>query len=322
MRRSRRRWVSSETPRPETETFSRASVAVLSTCIFYKKRLMKLISFEMDGASAWGAVTDAGVVNLHAVMGESYPDLRAVLEADAIGELQDAVLGTEATLDFEALELLPPIANPDKILCIGLNYKAHIDETGRQDADYPTVFTRFANTQIGHRRSIPKPVISDKFDYEGELALIIGKGGRNIPHEHALSHIAAYACYCDFSVRDWQMHTSQFTPGKNFPGTGAFGPWIVTADEIDDPLALDLRTRVNGNTVQDANTAQMVFSIPELIAYISTFTELVPGDIIVSGTPGGVGSRRTPRLWLFPGDEVEIEIEQVGTLYCPVGSDG
>jgi len=282
---------------------------------------MRLTSFRHDGRPSYGAVTDQGVIDLGAVLGPRYPDLRALLTAGALEAAREAAAGAAPALACAELELLPVIPNPDKILCIGLNYRTHVEETGRPDADYPTIFVRFANSQIGHRQPVPKPALSEKFDYEGELAVVIGRRGRHIADAEALAHCAGYACYCDFSVRDWQLHTSQFTPGKNFPGTGAFGPWLVSADELADPQALALRTRVNGETVQDADTGQMIFPVAELIAYISTFTELVPGDVIATGTPGGVGSRRTPRLWLQPGDRVEVEIERIGTLECPIGSD-
>lgn len=279
---------------------------------------MRLVSFDNAGRAGWGCINDAGVADLGAATGHA--DLRAAIAAGPLAELHAAV-AEAPLLDAARLRWLPLITAPEKILCIGLNYRMHVEETGREDSDYPTIFTRFANSQIGHDQPVPKPAVSAKFDYEGELAVVIGRGGRHIRAEDALAHIAGYACYCDFSVRDWQFHTTQFTPGKNFPGTGAFGPWLVSADEIGDPGALDLRTRVNGETVQDANTRDMIFPIPELIRYISSFTALTPGDVIVTGTPGGVGSRRVPRLWLKPGDVVEVEIEKLGTLHCPIGSD-
>ena len=209
---------------------------------------------------------------------------------------------------------LPVIPNPDKILCIGLNYETHRKETGRTEVENPTVFGRFANSQTGHLADIIRPTLSHDLDYEGELAVIIGKPGRHIARADAWSHIAGYACYNEGSVRDFQRHTHQFTPGKNFPGTGAFGPWMMTPDELGDVPPLRLQTRLNGQIVQDARIDQMIFDIPRQIEYCSSFTRLEPGDVIATGTPGGVGSRRTPPLWLKPGDIVEVEIDRLGVL--------
>lgn len=212
------------------------------------------------------------------------------------------------------LHLLPPIPNPAKIFCIGHNYEEHRNEMNREKLPYPAVFTRFADSQTGHGEPVLLPRVSSQLDFEGEMAVVIGRGGRYIASEEALEHVAGYSCYLDGSVRDWQRHTSQFTPGKNFPGTGGFGPWMVTADEIPDPQTLELTTRLNGAVVQHANTGQMIFSVRELIAYCSSFTPLLPGDVIVSGTPGGVGVRREPQLFMKAGDGVEVEIGSIGTL--------
>jgi 2-keto-4-pentenoate hydratase/2-oxohepta-3-ene-1,7-dioic acid hydratase in catechol pathway len=209
---------------------------------------------------------------------------------------------------------LPVIPNPDKILCIGLNYEMHRKETGRSEVENPTVFGRFANSQTGHLADIVRPRVSHELDYEGELAIIIGKAGRYIARDEAWSHIAGYACYNDGSVRDFQRHTHQFTPGKNFPSTGAFGPWMMTPDELGELSSLKLQTRVNGTVVQEATIEQMIFDIPRVIEYCSTFTRLEPGDVIATGTPGGVGAKRNPPLWLKPGDTVEVEVDRLGIL--------
>jgi 2-keto-4-pentenoate hydratase/2-oxohepta-3-ene-1,7-dioic acid hydratase in catechol pathway len=206
------------------------------------------------------------------------------------------------------------IPNPDKILCVGINYVDHQAETGQAKPERPVIFTRFANSQVGHGQPMIRPRVSEKFDFEGELAVVIGRPGRHIIESEALSYVIGYACYNDGSVRDWQRHTTQFTPGKNFIGTGAFGPWLVTADEATGIANASISTRLNGEEVQQARTSEMVFSIPELIAYISTFTELVPGDVISTGTPGGVGAARKPPLWMKPGDVVEVAIEGIGVL--------
>jgi 2-keto-4-pentenoate hydratase/2-oxohepta-3-ene-1,7-dioic acid hydratase in catechol pathway len=210
--------------------------------------------------------------------------------------------------------LLPPIVDPQKVICIGINYDTHRNELGRSASAYPAVFLRFPDTHIGHRTPIVRPLVSTALDYEGELAVIIGRPGRAISQADALDHVAGYACYNDATIRDWQRHTHQFTPGKNFPQTGAFGPWLVTADEIGDPMNLQLVTRLNGTVVQAASTGDMIFSIAEIIAYVSTFTSLSAGDVIATGTPGGVGFKREPPLWMRPNDVVEVEIEGVGTL--------
>lgn len=275
---------------------------------------MKLVTFEAGGKVSWGVVAGDGIVDVGAKLGAKYPDLKAVIAADAQGEVAAAAKGAKADWKLAGVTLLPPIGNPDKILCVGVNYDEHRVETGRQKSDNPVIFTRFADTQVGHGQPLVKPRSSDRFDYEGELALVIGRPGRHIPEATALAHVAAYACYNDGSVRDWQRHTHQFTPGKNFPGTGGFGPWLVTADEVPDPFKLTLTTRLNGEEVQKATTDMMIFNIPQLIAYISGFTHLRAGDLIITGTPGGVGDRRTPPLYMKPGDTVEVEISGVGLL--------
>jgi 2-keto-4-pentenoate hydratase/2-oxohepta-3-ene-1,7-dioic acid hydratase in catechol pathway len=199
-----------------------------------------------------------------------------------------------------------------------LNYKSHVEETGRADSEKPAIFARFASTQVGHGQPMIAPKVSGAFDYEGELALVIGKPGRHIPRARALEHVAGYACYNDGSVRDWQRHTQQWTPGKNFPASGAFGPWMVTADEIPDPSRLRLSTRLNGQTVQDTGVDLLIFTIPEIIEYISIWSDLAPGDVIVTGTPGGVGFKRNPPLFMKPGDTVEVEVSSVGILRNPI----
>ncbi len=275
---------------------------------------MKLVSFRWQDSDRYGAVRGGGVVDLGKRLGDRYPDLGSVLAADALGEAADAAEGEAADVNLDEVTFLPVIPNPGKIVCVGLNYLTHRDEAGRGEAGHPAIFTRFPETQVGHRQPVVRPRVSDKLDYEGELALIIGKPGRYIEEEGALSHIAGYACYLDASLRDWQRHTDQWTPGKNFPSTGGFGPWMVTADEIPDPTRLTLTTRLNGEVMQRSTTDLLIFTIPVLINYISSFTELRPGDVIATGTPGGVGSRRDPPVFMKAGDTVEVEITQIGTL--------
>ncbi|MDO6966672.1 fumarylacetoacetate hydrolase family protein [Rhizobium alvei] len=279
---------------------------------------MKLCSFTKDGKAGYGLVTDSGIVDLGKRLPE--PTLRDLLAADGLARAA-TFANAPADYAFDAVEQAPVIPNPDKIICVGLNYHAHIEETGREETVNPVLFARYAGSQIGHEQALIKPLESDEFDYEGELAVIIGKEGRRIPEANALDFVAGYACYNDGSVRDWQKHTHQFMPGKTFAGTGAFGPWMVTADEIPDPTTLHLQTRLNGEVVQDTGLNLLVTSIPRLIAYCSTILPLLPGDVIVSGTPGGVGARRKPPLWMRDGDVCEVEISSIGTLRNPVKAE-
>jgi 2-keto-4-pentenoate hydratase/2-oxohepta-3-ene-1,7-dioic acid hydratase in catechol pathway len=274
---------------------------------------MKFASFTIDNTPSWGLVEDDTVADLGALLREHFPDLKSAIAADALQEVAASAPRAKRHA-LAAISFLPVIPNPDKILCIGLNYETHRKETGRSEVEHPTVFGRFANSQTGHLTNIIRPRVSTDLDFEGELAIMIGKPGRYIPRAQALQHIAGYACYNEGSVRDFQRHTHQFTPGKNFPFTGGFGPWLVTPDEIDDLGSLRLQTRLNGEVVQEATISQMIFDIPRQIEYCSSFTRLEPGDVIATGTPGGVGSRRTPPLWMKPGDIVEVEIDRIGLL--------
>jgi 2-keto-4-pentenoate hydratase/2-oxohepta-3-ene-1,7-dioic acid hydratase in catechol pathway len=274
---------------------------------------MKFASFKFNGAASWGLIDGAEAVDLGAALRDRFPDLKSAIAAGALTEAA-AASAKAARYPLKNISWLPVIPNPDKILCIGLNYETHRKETGRSEVENPTVFGRFANSQTGHLANIIRPRASKDLDFEGELALIIGRPGRYISRAAAWDHIAGYACYNEGSVRDYQRHTHQFTPGKNFPETGAFGPWMVTPDEAGDLAPLRLQTRLNGQVVQDATISQMIFGIPQQIEYCSSFTRLEPGDVIVTGTPGGVGSRRTPPLWMKPGDIIEVEIDRIGLL--------
>jgi 2-keto-4-pentenoate hydratase/2-oxohepta-3-ene-1,7-dioic acid hydratase in catechol pathway len=241
-----------------------------------------------------------------------FADLRAVIEAGACSELQQDTGGVE--LDSEDVRFLPIVPNPDKILCVGVNYRPHIEEMGRQVPDHPVVFVRFPGSMVGHGEGIVRPRISQQFDFEGELAVVIGRRARHVSQDVALDYVAGYCCFMDGSIRDWQRHTPQFTPGKNFHRSGAMGPWLATSDDIEDTSSLNLTTRVNGEVMQRGRVTDLVFDIPRLIAYCSTFAELLPGDVIATGTPGGVGAARTPPMWLVAGDVVEVEIPGVGLL--------
>jgi len=275
---------------------------------------MKLASFILNDIHTWGAIDGDKVIDL----GGMRPTLRDALEAGIYGEIAERVEEHESIATLADVTLLPVIPNPDKIVCVGLNYKSHIEETGRSDSDYPVLFMRWADTQVGHGEPMIRPVNSTAYDYEGELAVIMGREARHVKEADALDYIAGYSCYNDGSIRDWQRHTHQFTPGKNFPGTGGFGPWMVTTDEITDPGSMRLQTRLNGEVMQDATTDLLVFSIPFLIEYISGFTTLRPGDVIVTGTPGGVGFKRNPPVFMKDGDTIEIDIDKVGILSNPI----
>jgi 2-keto-4-pentenoate hydratase/2-oxohepta-3-ene-1,7-dioic acid hydratase in catechol pathway len=267
---------------------------------------MKLMSFAVGGKSTWGVVEGDEVVDCAAIA----PTLRAALEA---GATLQAPAGAPRH-KLSEVTFLPVIPDPDKVICIGLNYLTHILEGGREPPKKPTIFTRWANTQVGHLQNLVRPNASETLDFEGEMAVIIGKTCRHVPAAESAGVIAGYSCYNDGSVREWQRHTGQFTPGKNFPATGGFGPWMVTQDEVGDISKSTLITRVNGEEVQKAGVDDLVFDVPALIEYCSTFTVLEPGDVIITGTTGGVGAYRTPPLWLKPGDTVEVEVTGVGVL--------
>jgi len=282
---------------------------------------MKLLSFERAGKAGWGVALESGIIDGAALFDGRFASLRAVLEAGALDEVKRAIIGRKADFGFDAIKYLPVIPNPDKIVCAGVNYDAHRIESGRERTENPMLFLRVAQSQLGHEQTIMLPPESDKLDYEGEIAIIIGKTARRVSEADSWSHIAGYAPYNDATIRDWQRHTAQFTPGKNFEATGGFGPWMTTRDEIADGEELTLETRLNGEVMQHATTALMICSIPALISYISVFTTLVPGDVIVTGTPGGVGFKRTPPVYMKHGDVVEIEVSKVGILRNTIAAE-
>ncbi|MBV9747911.1 MAG: fumarylacetoacetate hydrolase family protein [Acetobacteraceae bacterium] len=276
---------------------------------------MRLVSFRAGSGASYGVVVGEGIVDAGRRLGAELPDLRSALRAlDRLRPLANE----QPDHRLDAVELLPVIPNPGKILCIGVNYMSHLKETGREPPAYPMIFARFADSQVGASQPMLRPPESEKFDFEGELAVVIGRTASRVPRERAYDCIAGYSCYNDGSIRDWQRHTGQFTPGKNFRATGAFGPWLVTADELPDPAAQTLVTRLNGQEMQRAPISDLVFDIPALIQYCSTFIDLQPGDVIVTGTTGGVGAFRTPPVWMKDGDTVEVEISGIGTLRNPV----
>ncbi len=276
---------------------------------------MKFVTFQVGKTVSYGAVSGDGIIDLGKRLGKKYPTLRSALKAGKLNELKTVVKSARKTdVALKKIKFLPVIPDAKKIICVGLNYKDHQAETNNKPSEHPTLFLRMQGSQIGHNQPLIKPRESAKLDWEGELAVIIGKPGRRISPQKAMSHVAGYSCYHDGSVRDFQRHTTQFTPGKNFAATGGFGPWMVSADEIKDITKETLTTRVNGVVKQHAGIDLLIFDIPTLIAYISTFIPLEGGDVIVTGTPGGVGAARNPPEFLQPGDVTEIDITGVGIL--------
>jgi 2-keto-4-pentenoate hydratase/2-oxohepta-3-ene-1,7-dioic acid hydratase in catechol pathway len=283
---------------------------------------MKLLSFSEGNRESWGAISEDAVVDLGLGL-PHYPTLADFL-GSADYERRDAIVAAQKPgPKLKDIRFLPVIPRPEKIVCAVRNYLDHHKEAvafgmKREITEYPPIFLRVWRSQVGHDAPVIRPKVSDNLDWEGELAVIIGKGGRHISQADAWSHIAGYSIYNDVSVRDWQRHAQQIASGKNFVGTGPFGPWLVTPDEIGDPTSLRLETRVNGDVVQSSNTSMLIFSIPRLIEYSSTIFDLVPGDVIATGTPAGVGFTRQPPVFLKPGDVVEVEIENIGVLRNPV----
>jgi 2-keto-4-pentenoate hydratase/2-oxohepta-3-ene-1,7-dioic acid hydratase in catechol pathway len=273
---------------------------------------VKLISFRAPGGQAsYGIVTATGVVDAGRRLEPS--SLRSALGAGLLESIR-ALAQEKPDHALSEVQLLPPIPEPAKLIMIGLNYRSHQEELGVPAPKNPMVIARFANSQVGHGQPIVRPLVSEQLDYEGELAVVMGARAWRVSKDAALSAVLGYACYMDGTIRDFQGHTSQLTPAKSFPGTGAFGPWIVTRNEIADPDSLDLTTRINGEVMQDASTSDMIWGVADLVSYLSTFLELQPGDVICTGTPKGVGSRRNPPRWLKPSDQVEVEIAGIGIL--------
>lgn len=272
---------------------------------------MKLASFRYGNRATYGAVTGDELIGAPAGLLGDCPTLADCIAAGRSGEIAagDGIAASDTSW-------LPPIPAPARILCIGINYRLHVEETGRSLPDHPAVFLKLPDALVGHEAPIRRPKASPHFDYEGELALVIGKAGRNIAPEAAMDHVFGWSCFNDGSIRDFQKHS--VTAGKNFTATGSFGPWIVPRAAAPPPEDMILETRVNGNVVQRSGVDMLIFDISAIISYLSTFTTLEPGDVIATGTPSGVGARRDPPLWLKPGDRVEVEISGVGCLGNPV----
>jgi 2-keto-4-pentenoate hydratase/2-oxohepta-3-ene-1,7-dioic acid hydratase in catechol pathway len=284
---------------------------------------MKLVSFERGGRAGFGVVIGDGVLDLGAALDREFVDLKGLLEADdGLSLARAAAQRRRPDFALGDVDLLPVIPHPGKIWCCGLNYGDHVRETNREPSEKPMFFLRVADSQVGHAQPIVRPRESALLDYEAEVAVVIGKPGRRIAEADAWDHIAGYACYNDASVRDWQRHTAQWGPGKNFWRTGAFGPWMVTTDEIPADTVLTLTARLNGQVMQHATTDLMLHSIPRQIAYLSTIAPLHPGDVIVTGTPGGVGARREPPVWMKAGDVIEVEVDRIGVLRNTIADEG
>lgn len=283
---------------------------------------MKLLSFEHGGRASWGAVIGDRVADLGRAYPQ-YPTLQAYIAAGRLAALPQDSERVEAVIPLASIRFLPVITQPEKIVCAIRNYHDHHREVvaaglDRELSEYPPIFLRTWRSQTAHGQPIVRPHVSNSLDWEGELAVIIGKPGRNIPQARAHEHIAGYSIYNDASIREWQFHAKAIAAGKNFEDTGAFGPWMVTADEIAPDRSLALTTRLNGETMQKTTTADMIFSVARQIEYASTIFTLVPGDVIVTGTPGGVGWSKKPPRFMVPGDVVEVEIEAIGVLRNPI----
>lgn len=282
---------------------------------------MRFAAFRKDGVEGLAAAEGSGPFRGYVATDGKYPGSLSGLVARGSEALRAAghALLAGPEVDLDAAELLPPLPAPPKIICIGLNYADHSAESGFKVPDYPTVFGRFASSLIGHGAPIIRPRLSEQLDYEGEFVAVIGQGGRDIPKERALDHVVAYSLFNDASVRDYQFKAPQWTVGKNFDGTGAFGPWLVTADALPPGCTgLRLQTRLNGEVVQDASTDDLVFDVATLVSTLSEAFTLEPGDVIVTGTPSGVGLARKPPLWMKPGDVCEVELEGLGILSNPI----
>ena len=284
---------------------------------------MRWITYRTpDGAEAVGIASAGGYRGL--AVTELGADLLGLLRAGADAQARAAArLASEPLIGADTIAWLPVLPRPDKIICIGLNYVAHSAESGFQPPDYPTVFARYASSLVAHGASMIRPNASEQLDYEGELAVVIGRAGRHIAEADALGHVAGYSIFNDGSIRDYQRKSPQWTIGKTFDLTGGFGPELVTADELPPGCkGLEIETRLNGEVVQHAAIDDLIFDVARLISILSEAISLAPGDVIVSGTPAGIGAARTPPLWMKPGDVCEVTVERVGTLSNPIAQEG
>jgi len=272
---------------------------------------VKLLSFETDAGTSYGRLEGHGVIDLGQRLGNKYPDIRTLLEESGQADAE-AIAATDVDYRLDEISYQQVIPNARRIICIGLNYREHAAEMGLKFPEHPSLFSKWPDALVGHENDIICPKASKNFDFEGELSFIIGKPGRHISVADGMSHVAGYTPFLDGSVRDFQGHS--VIAGKNFQHSGACGPWLTTADEITNPMDLRLTTCLNGEVVQDESTAQLYYTVPDIIAYVSQFTPLHPGDVIATGTPSGVGAGRKPPLWMQPGDRITLEISGLGQL--------
>ncbi|HSV83637.1 MAG TPA: fumarylacetoacetate hydrolase family protein [Ramlibacter sp.] len=281
---------------------------------------MRLLSYvDARGTEGFGAVSEDGSTVSDLRVGE-ITSMQQALAQWGVDGLKERARPARAAARLDEVEVLPPIPRPGKILCVGFNYAAHTAEVAQEQPQHPAIFTRFPESLVAHGRDLRMPEVSSQFDYEAELAVVIGAPAYRLSEADAWSAVAGYACLAENSVRDWQKHSRQATAGKNFFQSGAWGPWLVTADEIEEPEKLEVIGRLNGREVQRDHVGHMVFSIPRIISYISTFIPLAPGDVIATGTPAGVGVFQDPPRYLRPGDVFEVEIPRVGLLRNRVGA--
>jgi 2-keto-4-pentenoate hydratase/2-oxohepta-3-ene-1,7-dioic acid hydratase in catechol pathway len=280
---------------------------------------MKLASYIANGMPAFGVVVGDGVVTMNGRLAGGYATLRDAIAGGALDEMRRLAQDAKPDQKLAGLRYLPAIPNPEKIMCVGINYKSHAAEHGTEAPKLPNIFTRFVNTLVAHEGEMIRPKVSTSFDFEGELALVIGKAGRHIKAEDALGYVAGYTCFCDATVRDFTKYS--LVASKNFAGSGPLGPWIITSDEIPDPTRLTLTTRLNGMEMQRSGTDMLIHSIPAIIAFCSMFTPLTPGDIIATGTPDGIGAKRNPPVWMKAGDVLEVEISGIGTLRTRIADE-
>jgi 2-keto-4-pentenoate hydratase/2-oxohepta-3-ene-1,7-dioic acid hydratase in catechol pathway len=283
---------------------------------------MRLATFEAKGRTSYGAVTDSGVIDLGRKL-KKYPALVDLIRAQALDEARKAATG-KADHALADVTLLPPLPGGEKIICVGINYADRNAEynDNRQQSKYPNLFVRFPGSFVGHDQALVRPKVSDKLDYEGEIVLVIGRDGRNVPRERALDMVAGFTLGNEGTIRDWVRHgTLNVTQGKNFDRSGSLGPWITTTDELDPKKPLHITTRVNGAVRQDDTTERLIWDFPELIRYITMFTTLKAGDLILTGTPTGSGSHSDPPVWLKPGDVLEISVPEIGTLRNTVADE-
>lgn len=280
---------------------------------------MRLVSFLLNGQARVGVMQGNGVIDLSDH--DAGRSTKHILQRGALDRVAKLASKLEANLSIDDIEFLPCVVNPTKVLCVGANYKKHVLEMGRELPEYPWVFVRFADSFVGHGADMIRPTVSEKFDFEGELAVVIGRSAHRVAAAEAFDYVAGYCCLNDGSIRDFQRHSGQFTAGKNFLASGSMGPWLVTRDEIDNIEKLQLETRLNGELMQSASTGDLIFDIPTLIEYCTTFTRLEPGDVIATGTPGGVGFARKPPVWMKPGDTIEVSISEIGVLQNTIADE-